>query len=202
MGGATSVFLVILRVPLGLSPRGRGNRAKRPSRVGGGGSIPAWAGQPRSSTDSGIGFGVYPRVGGATSDVRHTNLDLTGLSPRGRGNPLTGVPHRIARGSIPAWAGQPSVVLPADMPGSVYPRVGGATYAYTVLADLAAGLSPRGRGNPVCRVSPGLVSGSIPAWAGQPSSVPRFRLQWPVYPRVGGATPISRISAGSNYLFR
>ncbi len=70
----------------GLSPRGRGNHhdpvlvhvALR--------SIPAWAGEPRSSRCCCRCRPVYPRVGGGTDHVDKFGFILGGLSPRGRGN--------------------------------------------------------------------------------------------------------------------
>ena len=52
------------------------------------------------------------------------------------------------------------------------------------------GLSPRGRGNRQ-RVRPERRLGrSIPAWAGQPRTASVWTPSGPVYPRVGGATPL------------
>ena len=53
----------------GLSPRGRGNRARVEVDVSSVGSIPAWAGKPLSGGVSNYVAGVYPRVGGETLGV-------------------------------------------------------------------------------------------------------------------------------------
>ena len=116
-----------------------------------------------------------------------------GLSPRGRGN-LGGVAGDADyAGSIPAWAGQPDSNYLALGPSMVYPRVGGATMSGEAAAAAAAadGLSPRGRGNPLPKGSPDNPTGSIPAWAGQPSRDVCNALNEAVYPRVGGATSLS-----------
>ena len=141
---------------------------------------------------------VYPRVGGETGQFDDCNkpvADISGLSPRGRGNHC-GVSGTSAIHDL-AWAGKP----------------GRASSWSTV------GLSPRGRGNrrgcPPGRFPTGLARGkpnarhpsrrSIPAWAGKPSgTVARtgnHGSAWAgkpplappeayatVYPRVGGET--------------
>ena len=71
--------------------------------------------------------GVYPRVGGGTSDSIRENIRLRGLSPRGRGNPSWTIPSTVRTGSIPAWAGEPLILYVVASTGSVYPRVGGGT---------------------------------------------------------------------------
>ena len=66
--------------------------------------------------------------------------------------------------------------------------MGGATrYPYQA-AMASAGLSPRGRGNRLRDGRRVAQLGSIPAWAGQPSSTWTPRVRISVYPRVGGAT--------------
>ena len=138
----------------------------------------------------------------------------TGLPPRGRGNLFVG--HAAARsdGSTPAWAGQPPDRNLRCPHRGVYPRVGGATLCWSSWWLSRSGLPPRGRGNPRClgvrlrvvftglpprgrgnlsAVPPGRGQDrSTPAWAGQPPP-PSPILRWTgVYPRVGGATTLSR----------
>ena len=62
-----------------------------------------------------------------------------------------------------------------------------------------SGLSPRWRGNLTYFGHSQAGRWSIPALAGQPS--PPYPLQWRtrVYPRAGGATPISGILSNNNY---
>ena len=50
----------------GLSPRGRGNHARRDVDIYPGGSIPAWAGEPSRLSSVRRARPVYPRVGGGT----------------------------------------------------------------------------------------------------------------------------------------
>ena len=75
----------------GLSPRGRGNHGEAGAQPHAGGSIPAWAGKPRSRSNRRSHCWVYPRVGG--------------------GNPLPPAPPLPKERSIPAWAGKPSPSL-------------------------------------------------------------------------------------------
>ena len=56
-----------LSQPMGLSPRGRGNRVGPLSGACNDGSIPAWAGKPWKDAVDALAFRVYPRVGGETS---------------------------------------------------------------------------------------------------------------------------------------
>ena len=94
----------------------------------------------------------------------------------------------MRRGSIPAWAGEPSERCPTAPAGRVYPRVGGGTRGQTGIPPLCGGLSPRGRGNLRCADCGKQRHGSIPAWAGEPAPPPRRHAPCWVYPRVGGGT--------------
>ena len=133
---------------------------------------------------------VYPRVGGGTANAEASVGSSTGLSPRGRGNPLLLMPRPHMPGSIPAWAGEPSPNGKATH-ARVYPRVGWGTPPNGVGYESGAGLSPRGRGNlsPDDRALVGRRS--IPAWAGEPHPRRVAFAARPVYPRVGGGTQVS-----------
>ena len=90
--------------------------------------------------------------------------------------------------SIPAWAGEPRCLDRRIDVARVYPRVGGGTAGASRIQQRHPGLSPRGRGNRHCDVLVAFSSGSIPAWAGEPTrGRPRPRAAR-VYPRVGGGT--------------
>ena len=131
---------------------------------------------------------VYPRVGGETLPWPHGTHRPSGLSPRGRGNPLHQHDLQITQRSIPAWAGKPGRSEDSAMPCAVYPRVGGETETHRHDIHLIQGLSPRGRGNrnPSTRYTP--HTRSIPAWAGKPRRETSGRSGRQVYPRVGGET--------------
>ena len=96
------------------------------------------------------------------------DVDVEGLSPRGRGNPNPLVTETVDIGSIPAWAGEPGWTISFKLPGKVYPRVGGGTMGGGASALDQHGLSPRGRGNLPRWSPPNPRWGSIPAWAGEP----------------------------------
>ena len=87
VGGGTVGKEKIPPYVIGLSPRGRGNRARRHLGCGNQGSIPAWAGEPSPRSYSPCPARVYPRVGGGTQGPVRLLQRVCGLSPRGRGNP-------------------------------------------------------------------------------------------------------------------
>ena len=94
--------------------------------------------------------------------------------------------RRIAKGSIPAWAGETSGGSSNDKYRTVYPRVGGGNVRrlYPVLD--VEGLSPRGRGKPQPTQFSTPSPGSIPAWAGETDELNAYASPYQVYPRVGG----------------
>ena len=146
-------------------------------------SIPAWAGEPPSTTtESTRPPQVYPRVGGGTFRPRSCLYSSAAVYPRVGGGTCMAKPL-------------------APRHCAVYPRVGGGTAStpWRQVPVTAGGLSPRGRGNPsqdtavssatarshsvYPRVGGGTVGyanpafgmlpqwfGSIPAWAGEPRS--------------------------------
>ena len=132
----------------GLSPRERGNRllAQRPLEQRR--SIPARAGEPPAQSSQPGPSRVYPRASGGTHMRTAGPPELSGLSPRERGNRGNLKIFYTLIGSIPARAGE-----------------SGAGRAYT---GGRPGLSPRERGNPPA-VKPDIArGGSIPARAGEP----------------------------------
>src|SRR5690554_2467392 len=131
----------------GLSPRLRGNRVcardiNRRKRT-----IPASAGEPVAAPIDSILVTDYPRVCGGTECNKHGEAPLKGLSPRLRGN------HRKARrlltlyGTIPASAGEPSLLTSSLGHNWDYPRVCGGTFGHASTILITIGLSPRLRGN-------------------------------------------------------
>ena len=147
MGGGTFLSYQSSSDDQDLSPRGRGNHVHGPRRKTHGGSIPAWAGEPRSSSGPSCPSKVYPRVGGGTIEESRLYSCCLGLSPRGRGNPGCGEQDILATRSIPAWAGEPQRINRYHYLQPVYPRVGGGTFRGAFTNARRVGLSPRGRGN-------------------------------------------------------
>ncbi len=172
----------------GLSPRVRGNPRQvldcRPHPR----TIPACAGEPCTPRVRPVHRRDYPRVCGGTSPERGVEMSGYGLSPRVRGNL-----HRRQRplprlGTIPACAGEPPVLYPADSQSADYPRVCGGTGGISCVTAFSRGLSPRVRGNrgaPLVQVSP---SRTIPACAGEPLRTGSAASSPKDYPRVCGGT--------------
>ncbi len=188
VGGGTPADPDLGMRPLGLSPRGRGNLFPLTSPIYITRSIPAWAGEPPVGGFWGCSRWVYPRVGGGTPDFYQQIVAEEGLSPRGRGNQVIRKPISTLLRSIPAWAGEPAGTAIPAISTTVYPRVGGGTYGSCPGDTRGAGLSPRGRGNPIRVCCPSPEIGSIPAWAGEPLGVGQRVHPVGVYPRVGGGT--------------
>ena len=168
MCGGTSLGRATFGLDTGLSPRVRGNpfrHLERPHRQR---SIPACAGEPRSSAAMLSSTRVYPRVCGGTRFTASRCSRRWGLSPRVRGNPARDPGSASRRRSIPACAGEPSACMQRQV--------------------RAAGLSPRVRGNPGAGGGCRRRHRSIPACAGEPAISPRSRTISKVYPRVCGGT--------------
>ena len=130
----------------GPSPRVRGIRPpidrdrQRP------GSIPACAGNPRSTSASPTWSGVHPRVcGESTLYITHA-FKRPGPSPRVRGIPLEAFASLIVAGSIPACAGNPSSGRCSSSSTRVHPRVCGESLDTACRLITQAGPSPRVRG--------------------------------------------------------
>ena len=120
-----------------------------------------------------------------------------GLSPRMRGNPRAKPLPRRRRGSIPAYAGEPSSIRTTTAHTEVYPRVCGGTGFQATAAAWCAGLSPRMRGNRRRQPPPPPLRGSIPAYAGEPAEYSRGTGPTGVYPRVCGGTAHHRSIASA-----
>ena len=144
------------------------------------GSIPACAGEPVRVGRFGKPVGVYPRVCGGTTVRIEPERRCYGLSPRVRGNLNHVRISKSQHGSIPACAGEPSMVA------LLHDDVSIPACAGEPCGNL--GLSPRVRGNRNCRVALSIAAGSIPACAGEPE-LPRCTInRCRVYPRVCGGT--------------
>ena len=138
---------------------------------------------------------VYPRACGGTFGRVFAAYRLKGLSPRLRGNGRDRDSSHEGQGSIPALAGERSGRRKLHWHARVYPRAcGGTSIEYPTLS-CRLGLSPRLRGNASSRKKLPILSGSIPALAGERES-PRFVFsRGKVYPRACGGT--SRATCGN-----
>ena len=134
--------------PRGLSPRVRGKRRSNTLREAAERSIPACAGETRSTPARWAIIWVYPRVCGGNRTSRRAAGWSRGLSPRVRGKLETLRLEDEWEGSIPACAGEtPGAQTPAAG-GRVYPRVCGGNRAAAAHRPALWGLSPRVRGKP------------------------------------------------------
>ena len=131
---------------------------------------------------------VYPRVCGGSVGSAGFNIPIQGLSPRVRGKRVP-PPKSIAYGrSIPACAGEaPRDFITPPAPG-VYPRVCGGSGRRQSQSQPNHGLSPRVRGKPMRHVSLLMMSGSIPACAGEADGDLSQNIELQVYPRVCGGS--------------
>ena len=172
----------------GLSPRVRGNPARRRKPPSGSGTIPACAGEPPSPYPGDPGAWDYPRVCGGTKDRAKKGEIYGGLSPRVRGNRRNGSGNWRRRGTIPACAGEPPVSAKHCQHVRDYPRVCGGTSFAQRLYVHTWGLSPRVRGNQHLMTEISEKEGTIPACAGEPDEEWVHRLYRGDYPRVCGGT--------------
>ena len=125
---------------------------------------------------------------GGTAGAGYEPGGVGGLSPRVRGNLMTGRQYEPDDRSIPACAGEPRQ-RPVHRPASeVYPRVCGGTGEDGVDGAASMGLSPRVRGNRYADTRRPARPGSIPACAGEPTPIRRKSSERGVYPRVCGGT--------------
>ena len=115
-----------------------------------------------------------------------------------RGNLLVGAVLRGLQGTIPAHAGEPDSKFDTRLQSRDYPRACGGTSISAESPEIHWGLSPRMRGNLMADPSGGLVSGTIPAHAGEPGCAYTYcKVGWD-YPRACGGTttasaPILRV---------
>ena len=146
--GATNYYFVSLSFGIGLSPRVRGDPAHH------------------------VPLGAYcrPIPAGAGRPFRPHGLRRAdgGLSPRVRGDQRVRREPPARRGPIPAGAGRPCASSCAPSCGRAYPRGCGATLLGMASQIYGRGLSPRVRGDRVCRNEARTARGPIPAGAGRP----------------------------------
>ena len=114
-----------------------------------------------------------------------------------RGNLIHGHIHIDLIGSIPAYAGEPTVADRWGCCHGVYPRVCGGTRAWQARHNQRRGLSPRMRGNRQSKHEQALTRRSIPAYAGEPLTSILYASVTRVYPRVCGGTSSAGVLASS-----
>ena len=133
----------------GRSPRARGSPDAHVRRLFKKGSIPACAGEPRTTWVFRWRFGVDPRVRGGAGSRRRCPRGHRGRSPRARGSHLGGLECRLVVGSIPACAGEPTARSSTIRGLRVDPRVRGGACCAVHKISSPNGRSPRARGSPL-----------------------------------------------------
>ncbi len=180
----------------GPSPRVRGSRTHR-AKVGDWiGSIPACAGEPRSSGRCRRRAGVHPRVCGGAEHFLPMFGRYDGPSPRVRGSRARRPEQPGRQRSIPACAGEPRVDPHSRLLRPVHPRVCGGASAFRLAAATADGPSPRVRGSRARRPEQPGRQRSIPACAGEPPHGRGCTFSGAVHPRVCGGAGPRRVLAG------
>ncbi len=196
-GGASTIFARSSGV-MGRSPRARGSRARCVRSGDRHGSIPACAGEPRSSILPATPGRVDPRVRGG-ADRSSINMTVgVGRSPRARGSRPRGLRRPMAAGSIPACAGEPERRRAHRRVPGVDPRVRGGADDVFACNVAVLGRSPRARGSPRRERSGAPDAGSIPACAGEPDSRRVATESARVDPRVRGGAAHVEARIGSD----
>ena len=172
----------------GLSPRMRGNLGSNQGCRAAPGPIPAYAGEPARCEPHAVLPRAYPRVCGGTFVTTLNHWPGNGLSPRMRGNLLRQGSFAGPAGPIPAYAGEPCTARGGRPVVWAYPRVCGGTCAGVGKGPTPVGLSPRMRGNLADTFLSGVVTGPIPAYAGEPDGHAPASRPLRAYPRVCGGT--------------
>ena len=170
----------------GLSPRTRGNPRRGHPRYAQARSIPADAGESRFVLQFVQSGGVYPRGRGGIAIISATTPSILGLSPRTRGNLHGGYQRPAGLRSIPADAGESTVLGLAASLARVYPRGRGGIQQRSGMSQLKRGLSPRTRGNPPGIHTLATLEWSIPADAGESAPPGANTAAAGVYPRGRG----------------
>ncbi len=182
---------------MGPSPLTRGSPSQAHAGDRGERSIPAHAGQPRSSPRCGSPPTVHPRSRGAAARGATQMQLIIGPSPLTRGSQVRKQPQVDAFRSIPAHAGQPVQGGDQGARHPVHPRSRGAAPPRGVGGRFRVGPSPLTRGSQGRVMRQCAPIGSIPAHAGQPA---RRRVSPPrsaVHPRSRGAALLPSDTTGN-----
>ncbi len=155
----------------GPSPPTRGSRLPRRDPPADPGSIPAHAGEPQESESGTRRAGVHPRPRGGAAGGGWRWSCAEGPSPPTRGSHRRSAHASDARGSIPAHAGEPRAAGGGGRAPRVHPRPRGGAERQTVDPTSKTGPSPPTRGSHARAARRVGGAGSIPAHAGEPSSV-------------------------------
>ena len=131
---------------------------------------------------------AYPRRCGGTQGGLQAAHGRAGLSPQVRGNRWWAPARWAEAWPIPAGAGEPSRRRRCARRIWAYPRRCGGTQGGLQAAHGRAGLSPQVRGNRYSARPGAGADGPIPAGAGEPPVMARFKMLSRAYPRRCGGT--------------
>ena len=193
-------------IRLGSSPLARGTRAGRLDLVGQGGLIPARAGNTLRRAVSCTLHRAHPRSRGEHERWDLKNLAVQGSSPLARGTPGRRDFRGVQRGLIPARAGNTGYLNFWLTVLRAHPRSRGEHTVTPHAFNDSGGSSPLARGTRSEGRSAGVVSGLIPARAG--NTYRRFTASafCRAHPRSRGEHPLpgnpSTPDAGSSPLAR
>ena len=149
-------------------------------------NIPAYAGKTLCHKALVRTSPEHPRVCGENWVGDQNREAHFGTSPRMRGKPCLRGSAMTYNRNIPAYAGKTGVPRRGTRHEQEHPRVCGENFCVDSFSSSAAGTSPRMRGKPHTRHSPGAAIGNIPAYAGKTEPV-RLRNQVDSeHPRVCG----------------
>ena len=196
----------------GSSPLSRGILGSHGPRVDGVGIIPALAGNTRRAVADGFREPDHPRSRGEYAFDGDFILSRLGSSPLSRGIPESGRHQRQHRRIIPALAGNTWQVFGNNSCSQDHPRSRGEYVRVRITRERTRGSSPLSRGIPRPEEGPPIMTGIIPALAGNtehllprlPSTMdhPRSRGEYSQslnrFAYVCGSSPLSRgILSGS-----
>ena len=151
----------------GRSPRMRGKQGTPGGGRGGGGSIPAYAGETLTDVYLPPSGSVDPRVCGGNLMVMVFGSRLRGRSPRMRGKPCSTDFVDWGARSIPAYAGETCVLECGHKVEGVDPRVCGGNNRSMKSCAVSAGRSPRMRGKPLLGACCGIRTNTSTGWGGR-----------------------------------
>ena len=150
----------------GSSPRMRGTQTLMASNSSRMGIIPVYAGNTRPARGNAGTPWDHPRVCGEHYSSNTVRIAVWGSSPRMRGTPGARVDRVRGRGIIPAYAGNTRNRRRQLHALRDHPRVCGEHRVSRKYQLNQAGSSPRMRGTPQQSCTQWIVSGIIPAYAG------------------------------------
>ena len=170
----------------GSSPLSRGILGPPGPRVDGVGIIPALAGNTRRAVADGFREPDHPRSRGEYAFDGDFILSRLGSSPLSRGIPESGRHQRQHRRIIPALAGNTWQVFGNNSCSQDHPRSRGEYVRVRITRERTRGSSPLSRGIPRPEEGPPIMTGIIPALAGNTSRHRRRRFIFRDHPRSRG----------------